>query len=254
MTELEKQLLDVASSILADDMLPLLPAEYVAKVRSAIAAAEAAPPATVKDSLIVQQAPAGFRPDQFFAYSHEIGFELLNTAEDARSFAQQEIDEYRDNAAEGWDEAVEKVRWGVVLGKAEQIPITDHDGNTTDSSGDRFVDYVLSDCAPAQIEQQAPHKWQPIGTAPADGRTILLGHFNSHGNWRTMRGQWFTKEHIEDNWEDGDLFEAGWYETSVEADDAPSCWPTKPTHWQPLPPAPTQEAGARLSAEAKGGE
>lgn len=106
--------------------------------------------------------------------------------------------------------------------------------------------------APAQIEQQAPHKWQPIGTAPADGRTILLGHFNSHGNWRTIRGQWFTKEHIEDNWEDGDLFEAGWYETSVEADDAPSCWPTKPTHWQPLPPAPTQESGARLAAEAAG--
>ncbi|AXT46413.1 hypothetical protein [Chromobacterium rhizoryzae] len=42
MTELEKQLLDVARSILADDMQPLLPAEYVAKVRSAIAAAEAA--------------------------------------------------------------------------------------------------------------------------------------------------------------------------------------------------------------------
>ena len=124
---------------------------YARQLRSML---EAAPPATVKDSLIVQQAPAGFRPDQFFAYSHEIGFELLNTAEDARSFAQQEIDEYRDNAAEGWDEAVENVRWGVVLGKAEQIPITDHDGNTTDSSGDRFVDYVLSDCAPAQVEQQ----------------------------------------------------------------------------------------------------
>lgn len=107
--------------------------------------------------------------------------------------------------------------------------------------------------SPAQVEQQARDKWQPIGTAPTDGRTILLGHFNSHGNWRTMRGQWFTKEHIEDNWEDGDLFEAGWYETSVEADDAPSCRPTKPTYWQPLPGAPTQEAGARLAAEAKGG-
>ena len=109
MTELGKHLLDVARSILADNMLPLLPAEYVAKVRSAIAAAEeaspnypavpegwtlvkspitedmhraavkvlvrangvdglpqqmldamvaTAPPATVKDSLIVQQATA----------------------------------------------------------------------------------------------------------------------------------------------------------------------------------------------------
>lgn len=107
--------------------------------------------------------------------------------------------------------------------------------------------------APAQVEQQSPDKWQPIGTAPADGRTILLGYFNSHGNWRTLRGQWVTKERINEEWEDADFFEAGWYETSVEADDAPSFWPTKPTHWQPLPAAPTQEAGARLAAEAKGG-
>ncbi|OQS36649.1 hypothetical protein B0T40_09645 [Chromobacterium haemolyticum] len=107
---------------------------------------------------------------------------------------------------------------------------------------------------PAQVEQPKPGKWQPIGTAPADGRTILLGYFNSHGNWRTLRGQWVTKERINEEWEDADFFEAGWYETSVEADDAPSFWPTKPTHWQPLPDAPTQEAGARVTAEAKGGE
>ncbi|WP_225547268.1 hypothetical protein [Chromobacterium violaceum] len=40
-----QQLLGVARSILAEDMLLLLPAEYVAKVRAAIAAAEAAQPA-----------------------------------------------------------------------------------------------------------------------------------------------------------------------------------------------------------------
>lgn len=83
--------------------------------------------------------------------------------------------------------------------------------------------------------------WCSIESAPKDGRTILLGYFNSHGNWRTLRGQWFTKEHIEDNWEDGDLFDAGWYETSVEADDVPSCWPTRPTHWMPTPAAPKPE-------------
>lgn len=193
-----------------------------------------APPATVKDSLIVQQAPAGFRPDQFFAYSHEIGFELLNTAEDARSFAQQEIDEYRDNAAEGWDEAVEKVRWGVVLGKAEQIPITDHDGNTTDSSGDRFVDYVLSDCAPAQIEQQAPDKWQPISTAPKDG-TVILGALIGSDVPQSIR-------YVNGGWH------LSWDDYRVAGIDGP-------THWMPLPGSPTQEAGARLAAEAQeGGE
>lgn len=83
-------------------------------------------------------------------------------------------------------------------------------------------------------------EWKTIDSAPKDGKTIILGYLNSHGKWRTMRGQWFTKECIDDNWEDGDLFDAGWYETSVEADEAPSCWPTNPTHWMPLPPPPTE--------------
>jgi|GEM_PF-3018392 len=85
-------------------------------------------------------------------------------------------------------------------------------------------------------------QWQPIDTAPKDGRTVLLGYFNAHDKWRTLRAQWMTQEEI-DEWEDPDSFAPGWFETSVEADDAPSCWPTSPTHWMPLPPAPEKENG-----------
>ncbi|MTD33991.1 DUF551 domain-containing protein [Paludibacterium denitrificans] len=87
---------------------------------------------------------------------------------------------------------------------------------------------------------QVPDGWRDISTAPKDGRTVLLGYFNSHGNWRPMRGQWFTKEYIDDNWEDGDLFAAWWYETSVESNQ---CWLTKPTYWMPLPAAPQPKGG-----------
>lgn len=80
--------------------------------------------------------------------------------------------------------------------------------------------------------------WQPIETAPRDGRTILLGCCNSHGKWRTMRGQWFSAETIADEWEYGEDCAAGWYETAVEP-DAPNCWEISPTHWMPLPKAPT---------------
>lgn len=96
-------------------------------------------------------------------------------------------------------------------------------------------------------QPQAPQGggWQPIETAPKDGRTMLLGCSNSHKKWRTMRGQWMSEAYIDENWEDPDDATPGWYETVVEGDDIPNCWYITPTHWQPLPAAPTEtpEAG-----------
>jgi hypothetical protein len=86
-----------------------------------------------------------------------------------------------------------------------------------------------------------PRRWQVIETAPKDGRTLLLGYFNSHGKWRTVRGQWMSEDYIAEYWEDLDDIEPGWFETSVEADDAPNCWRIEPTHWMPIPPGPRLE-------------
>ena len=80
--------------------------------------------------------------------------------------------------------------------------------------------------------------WLPIETAPQDGRTILLGRHNELGKWRTMRGQWMSQDCIDETWEDPESGEPGWFETCVEADEIPNCWPTNPTHWMPLPGAP----------------
>jgi hypothetical protein len=83
-------------------------------------------------------------------------------------------------------------------------------------------------------------EWQPIETAPKDGRSVLLGYFNELGNWRTVRGQWFSSVEIKNEWENGDCCEEGWYETSVESEDIPNCWYITPTYWMPLPKAPEQ--------------
>jgi len=80
--------------------------------------------------------------------------------------------------------------------------------------------------------------WQPIETAPKDGRTILLGYFNRFGKWRTLRGMWASQSTIENDWEESDGCEEGWYETSVENEEIPNVWTTKPTHWMPLPTSP----------------
>lgn len=130
------------------------------------------------------------------------------------------------------DEVAAAIAAAELFGNSEQLP----DSTTTQPSGNSGE--LPTTAQPAV----ALDGWTPIDSAPQDGRTMLLGYFNSHGKWRTMRGQWFAKEYIDDNWEDGDLFEAGWYETSVEADDAPNCWPTKPTHWMPTPTAPKPHA------------
>jgi hypothetical protein len=81
-------------------------------------------------------------------------------------------------------------------------------------------------------------QWKLIDSAPKTGRTLLLGYWNSLGKWRTVRGQWMSAECIASSWEEPDDIEAGWFETAVEAEDVPNCWPIDPTHWLPLPDAP----------------
>jgi len=103
----------------------------------------------------------------------------------------------------------------------------------------KAIEAICQEKNPArQGVKQEPSEWMPIETAPKDGRTLLLGYFNSHQKWRTMRGQWMSEEHITENWEDPDYSPPGWYETVVEGDDIPNCWYTEPTHWMPLPPSP----------------
>lgn len=84
--------------------------------------------------------------------------------------------------------------------------------------------------------------WLPIDTAPQDGRTILLGRYNELGKWRTMRGKWMDQNCIDETWEDPESGEPGWFETCVEADEIPNCWPINPTHWMSLPTPPEKTA------------
>lgn len=88
-----------------------------------------------------------------------------------------------------------------------------------------------------------PAGWKPIESAPKTGRTLLLGYWNSHGKWRTVRGQWMSAEYIGQEWDEPDGVEAGWFETAVEADDVPNCWPVIPSHWQPMPEPPCLTCG-----------
>ena len=109
-------------------------------------------------------------------------------------------------------------------------------------------------CAAPVVSAPVASEWMPIESAPKDGRSMLLGYFNSAEKWRTMRGQWMSQDEIDENWEDPEYGVPGWYETVVESDDIPNCWFTEPTHWMPLPPAPGAQAApvAQLSEPPEG--
>lgn len=95
--------------------------------------------------------------------------------------------------------------------------------------------------AAAPQSPQIRDGWLPIETAPKDGSWLLLGYFNCLGNWRTVRGQWFSVELIAETWENIDGYierYEGWYETAENAEDIPNVWRVDPTHWMPLPKAP----------------
>ncbi|MGR2662933.1 hypothetical protein ACUXVY_15230, partial [Chromobacterium haemolyticum] len=114
-----------------------------------------------------------------------------------------------------------------------------------------FVDYILTGPAPApaQVEQQAPYKWQPIGTAPTDGREIIAyGKFYYHRGSSSWKPEYDQDHPTALGWDvDTIYYSHGSWQTGKICG-------IQPTHWQPLPAAPTQDTSARLSAEAKGGE
>jgi len=74
---------------------------------------------------------------KYFAYDPECGFELFETAAEAQSHAQDAIDQFREEAAEGWPESVEGVCWGEL--KQHAVESTFNAGGEVDS------DYSLED-------------------------------------------------------------------------------------------------------------
>ena len=110
---------------------------------------------------------------KFFSFDPCDDLVLHDTAETACAAAQQSIDLYREYAAEGWDEEVERVCWGMILGQALETKLSE------DLPPDAFaagvagslppVDYVLH--APAPPAEGVP---APAAVAVPDSHTQAL--------------------------------------------------------------------------------
>lgn len=84
-------------------------------------------------------------------------------------------------------------------------------------------------------------EWQPIETAPKDGRKVIVWYLNQNNKARTVMARWLTDEEAAETDGDGVGLEAGWYECIDNWDDYSQVAINQgePTHWMPLPPPPS---------------
>lgn len=78
----------------------------------------------------------------FYSYDPEDGFHEHSSAEAARSGAEESLDCYRDDAGDGWSEAVAEVQWGrlMTLGHAHECDVV-HPGDEGFALDASEVDY-----------------------------------------------------------------------------------------------------------------
>ena len=96
--------------------------------------------------------------------------------------------------------------------------------------------------APPQPEPE-PVAWQRIETAPKTGRKVILFYLNRNNFPRTVMARWLTDDEAAETDTDCVGLEGGWYECIDNWDDYTevAIHEGEPTHWMPLPPAPTSE-------------
>ena len=86
------------------------------------------------------------RTKKYFSYYPEGGFELHNSAEEAKKSAEDALDTEREYACEGWSEYVDKICWGEVRQHvAETMSRPRTDADHVDSEFATIVDYGLVD-------------------------------------------------------------------------------------------------------------
>ena len=103
---------------------------------------------------------------------------------------------------------------------------------------------MLSAAPSAPVAAPAvPGQWQPIETAPKDGRKLILSYKNGKGLVRTIFARWLTDEEAAESDDDDVGLTGGWYECIDNWDDYSqvAVHEGEPTHWMPLPSAPGAE-------------
>ena len=112
----------------------------------------------------------------------------------------------------------------------------------TDDQRAALLTLVMADKR-AQALWDAATQWQPIETAPKDGRKVILAYRNRNDKARTVMARWLTDEEAAETDADGVGLEGGWYECIDNWNDYTevAIHEGEPSHWMPSPAAPKQQ-------------
>lgn len=141
------------------------------------------------------QLEKGYAPhpnaDMYFAYNPE-GFDTFKTLDEARKSAQESVDWYRDNIDDGWDEGVEQVCYGVILGAVVETENREPDEDEKEYMDcDKIVDYGLkhfreptpaSEVTDAMVERLAIH----LATKESANYKTLDEAINHVNKWKRL--------------------------------------------------------------------
>ncbi len=129
-----------------------------------------------------------------------------------------------------------------------QEPVMIYHGRCTIDCGDHgHHDMEMLKLIPAGTKlyahpapKQAEPSWQPIESAPNDGRKIIVTYANRNGIKRTVMACWLTEEQAAETDGDGVGLDEGWYECIDNWSDYTevAIHEGEPTHWLPLPTPP----------------
>lgn len=83
---------------------------------------------------------------KFFMYSDDAGLEMYQTREEAIKAAEDMIDDYREDAGDGWPEEAGTTRWGVIIQQATEC---DYEKPSAENGWLGWCDYKLLPETPA---------------------------------------------------------------------------------------------------------
>jgi hypothetical protein len=126
--------------------------------------------ANVELELSILQSSSPAEPRKYFYYSPDVGFNIVDSLEEAKKFANNEISEYRDQADQEWPAEVDEICIGYLIAETVEV-------ETVPGGCDYVLEAIASTAKPEPLSAaQGVPEGLPIEQEPkytTDGKSII---------------------------------------------------------------------------------